>query len=703
MLFIPGLTKLKVKRAASPRARAFALASGTVCLSGMLFILISGGVAVYSEYASQGFAPNSQSLTQGTGVPATVAIVKDADGVYDNAQLDQMVRNAVALAGGLGPVMVDRRGGGASPWNAPDGDVDVIIIPNMSGTQPGLNTDPRVTHTVVDMAWEAGATSVKFGGAATGSNLTAFVLQGYDVNSDGWLDYDPRVPMIDLNDTGTTGACAGQRQYNNVTQITLPTNGVGAAVARSSYYVHNELLKTDVMIVVPAIKNHNLGTITQSLKMRIGTAPQDLYFAPWLGCGDEPFLRWEMHNWNQTTKYPWNIGGAPASEPEAVQRSLVDLNLVRPHDFTVVDALVGCEAGPLNYDEPTTRVKSIMASRDALAIDAIGALVMGYNPDQIPCLNMANDTQVLGVKDRRLITVVGDHVKNVRVDFRLDHPTGYATPYRTESINPAITGISLTEGQSVPANAVTVVTCSGVADNTGVIKAEVFVDGALEQIVTDPTSSFNFNLDTTGFSAGSHEVKVTVYDAAMNEASITRNVTVQVVPGPFISVAPVAIGRTIEITQPLATDVIEVTNTGTDVMDYTVQADQPWLVGFPVAGTSAGEQDAIPVNYATANLTPGDHVGTLTITSPTASNSPRTVTVTITVEPVAADLSADGDVDQSDFGRLQVCLGQPGVAPPIGCEAADLDDDGDVDQDDFGIMQACFSGAGILADPTCDD
>ena len=175
--------------------------------------------------------------------------------------------------------------------------------------------------------------------------------------------------MIDLNDTGTTGACMAQIQYNNVTQITLPTSGVGAGVARSSYYVHNELLKTDVMIVVPAIKNHDKGTITQSLKMRIGTAPQDIYFAPWLGCADEPFLRWEMHNWNQATKWPWDIlGRTPSSEPEAVQYSLVDLNLVRPHDFTVVDALVGCEAGPLNYDEPTTRDQSIMARQDAPAI-----------------------------------------------------------------------------------------------------------------------------------------------------------------------------------------------------------------------------------------------------------------------------------------------------------------------------------------------
>ena len=62
------------------------------------------------------------------------------------------------------------------------------------------------------------------GGAATGDNITAFNTQGYDNNWDQWLDHDPRVPLIDLNDTGTTGACMAQIQYNNVTAITLPTS-----------------------------------------------------------------------------------------------------------------------------------------------------------------------------------------------------------------------------------------------------------------------------------------------------------------------------------------------------------------------------------------------------------------------------------------------------------------------------------------------
>lgn len=526
VLFIPGLAKLKARRARTVRQRAMILATGTVSLAGLLFILISGGVAVYSSIKGDtSVPPLMENATQGTGVPATVGIVRNPNWSSSDAELESMVREAVSLAGGLGPVMVDRRGGEPAPYDTPDGDIDVIIVPNMGTNQPGLVTNPKVTHTVVDMAWEAGADSVKLGGAATGDNWSYFSGMGYDSNGDHYLDHDPRVELIDLNDTGTTGACAAEIHYDNVTEIVLPTSGDGAAVIRNSYWVHNELLKTDVMIVVPCIKNHNLGTVTMGMKMRIGTAPQDIYFAPWLGCDDDPFLRWEMHKSaadSYTAKFPPNVGGMPASEQEAVQRSFVDLNLVRPHDFVVLDALIGCESGPWTYNEPSQRVHSIMASRDTVALDTIGALVVGYDPDQIPFLYMANNTNVLGVKDRDLITVAGDHVVDVRVPFQM-WGSGYSASVPCETTAPAITGLVPAEGATVSGDVV--ITGSGISDNVGVIKAELYVDGVLVQTDTDDHSA-SFIWDATTVADGPHQLEVTVYDAMMNEASITRSVNV---------------------------------------------------------------------------------------------------------------------------------------------------------------------------------
>ncbi len=58
------------------------------------------------------------------------------------------------------------------------------------------------------------------------------------------------------------------------------------------------------------------------------------------------------------------------------------------------------------------------------------------------------------------------------------------------------------------------------------------------------------------------------------------------------------------------------------------------------------------------------------------------------------DLDGDGDVDQADFGRFQVCLNGSGVPYQQGCEDADLESDGDVDQGDFAVFQACLGGSG---------
>lgn len=65
-----------------------------------------------------------------------------------------------------------------------------------------------------------------------------------------------------------------------------------------------------------------------------------------------------------------------------------------------------------------------------------------------------------------------------------------------------------------------------------------------------------------------------------------------------------------------------------------------------------------------------------------------------------ADFDHDGDVDQSDFGHLQLCLSDS--SPPArGCRNADLNRNGHVDQDDVGIFSECAAGPAVPADPAC--
>ncbi|GMU24025.1 MAG: hypothetical protein AMXMBFR13_41020 [Phycisphaerae bacterium] len=70
---------------------------------------------------------------------------------------------------------------------------------------------------------------------------------------------------------------------------------------------------------------------------------------------------------------------------------------------------------------------------------------------------------------------------------------------------------------------------------------------------------------------------------------------------------------------------------------------------------------------------------------------------------IPGDFDGDGDVDQEDFGHLQVCLSGAGVTQAdAACHDARLDMDLDVDQEDFGIFQACMSGPNVPSDPACN-
>lgn len=65
-----------------------------------------------------------------------------------------------------------------------------------------------------------------------------------------------------------------------------------------------------------------------------------------------------------------------------------------------------------------------------------------------------------------------------------------------------------------------------------------------------------------------------------------------------------------------------------------------------------------------------------------------------------ADFDRDGDVDQVDFGHMQVCLS--GTSPPrYGCRNADLNRDNRIDENDFVIFVGCASGPGMPASPGC--
>jgi hypothetical protein len=77
-------------------------------------------------------------------------------------------------------------------------------------------------------------------------------------------------------------------------------------------------------------------------------------------------------------------------------------------------------------------------------------------------------------------------------------------------------------------------------------------------------------------------------------------------------------------------------NSGTGTMSWTISADASWLSCSPFLGTNAG---VVTVSVNASGLAAGEYNGTITVSSANASNSPRTVTVTLDV--YHSDLSDD--------------------------------------------------------------
>jgi endonuclease/exonuclease/phosphatase family metal-dependent hydrolase len=66
-----------------------------------------------------------------------------------------------------------------------------------------------------------------------------------------------------------------------------------------------------------------------------------------------------------------------------------------------------------------------------------------------------------------------------------------------------------------------------------------------------------------------------------------------------------------------------------------------------------------------------------------------------------ADVDGDGDVDQNDFGVVQVCLSGDSSAAIESCRCLDRNADADVDATDLQSFLDCMSGPGIAADTNC--
>jgi uncharacterized protein (DUF362 family) len=135
--------------------------------------------------------------------------------------------------------------------------------------------------------------------------------------------------------------------------------------------VHELILSSDVFINVPVLKSHSSSVITGAMKNNMG-------------------IVWDRGYWHRNN----------------LNQCIADFAGYRKPDLNVMDAYrVMTKRGPRGVsEEDIVLMKSLLLSRDIVAIDAAAAKLFGAEPADVPYIKLAHDAG-LGTMDLTKLSI----------------------------------------------------------------------------------------------------------------------------------------------------------------------------------------------------------------------------------------------------------------------------------------------------------
>jgi len=337
------------------------------------------------------------------------------DPSLDYEQIEEMVRKAIALAGGL--------------YMVHSGDM-VLIKPNIVDADPpgvGEETDPRVVKALIKIVDEVdpGNMEIVVGeGSPVPINYEMEYNEYYDHvfwgklwDKTGYQDLltDPYLDGINFRFSNLNCHEPGpgwkdgdpwppDSAWKDLVLVDVP--GGGQALPQGGkYWVHKDVLNADVFITVPVMKIHTPG-MTCALKNQIGLAPSTVYgFWKQMGVPQNNYEYRLIHE-KQAPKW-WT------------DKEIVDLDLIAGIDFCVVDATMCLERAKDLYSNNSNQVRMnmIVAGADPVAVDNVCTRLMGMNPDDIEHITLAERVG-LGTNDPDKIHIKGADLEKTKKRFK---------------------------------------------------------------------------------------------------------------------------------------------------------------------------------------------------------------------------------------------------------------------------------------------
>jgi len=245
---------------------------------------------------------------------------------------------------------------------AESGKKQILIKPNYINSEhpsTGITTDSRVIEGVVKFLKTGKMTSDVVIGEGSGfaDTFQAFKIAGVDAVADRW-----GVKLVDLNNDEFVEA-----------HVPDPLSLKRVRVAKTAF--------ENTIISVPKLKPHRIATVTLSLKNMMGALAS----------------KGSMHR------------GTSLSE------NIADLASVLKPSLSVIDGIIAGEGHETSGDPVPMNL--VVAGTDPVAVDAVGAAVMGIAPEDVKHLLLAQK-KGLGTCQLENITVLGEPIEAVKRRFR---------------------------------------------------------------------------------------------------------------------------------------------------------------------------------------------------------------------------------------------------------------------------------------------
>ncbi len=284
--------------------------------------------------------------------------------VVSGTDIEASVRKAVALIGGIGQFVHPGQ--------------QVLIKPNFGVAVPpetGIITDPRVVDAVIKICKEAYPGRLLVAESAVVGFDTTHVYKE--------LDLEKRFDRL--------GAELIDLDRDDTVNIPVPNGSILKTIK-----LFKTAYESDVLISLPTMKTHILTQVTLGLKNMKGILPDA--------------MKKRMHR----------IGAKKKVRDFELDHAIADLNSVIAPTLTLIDGFVaneGYQPGTPGIGGTPVVFNTTVAGSDAVAVDTIGAYLMGYEPDEVRHIRYAA-AKGIGISDMNRIHVAGEHPERIRRAFK---------------------------------------------------------------------------------------------------------------------------------------------------------------------------------------------------------------------------------------------------------------------------------------------